>query len=299
MTIITDLFSSRKKSSKTVLALNTIAENPRKTVIYSFLESVIIESSSKVDEMLRLEYLIKKNKGLFVLIKNPTKDQRLDLIEYLTTCSTEDFLDAIEIFLKIKIENINSYVSRGYTPYPKSILESCLKKRNIFVSEFNDIMKLNSIIYRIKDSRIIAIDSELQYKQLIEPTFALLYEERFKLANEEFVRALENYRKGDNDGAIREANNAFESTIKVVTGRDGDATQLLQECKRQGIISPEYEKIGTHLDKLFQTLPAMRNTKSDAHGQGKEKRVIPPRDALLALNLAATFISYIGSHKKN
>jgi len=295
MEFLDDLWPHKKNGD----ASEPISEKTRNKIIraidesrYVYLNPLASSLSGeprRFDELEQLEYEILKQNGYGGRLPYSTRGLSLEsTIEYLITCTTNEFLQTIEIYVSMKIDNIQT------RSFPTDLMQK-------FIINFNKIMSIDSLPYRLEINKVILVDSELHYQELIKPTLKLLGDPKFESANNEFRRALEQQRKGrdTNDdvarnSAIREANNAFESVMKVKVGNDDlTAEQLITECKKKNIIAPQYENFGIETKKLFQTLPKLRHDKSDAHGKGDKKIRSSDRDVSFAINLAATFIIYV------
>jgi hypothetical protein len=172
-----------------------------------------------------------------------------------------------------------------------------------FAQQINDIFGLDGIGYELiyRDSRYIFIrmDSKYLHAKVTKKTLTLLSDDFFKTPLEEFIAAHEHYRHKRYGEAITLANSAFESVIKLITGkRSGDASQLIAELNKtrisgEPIIPPFYDGFQTELKKLLQALPTTRNKFGAAHGKGDEPLEVDKSYSAFALHLAGTYIAFL------
>ena len=180
------------------------------------------------------------------------------------------------------------------------------KRRGISITADETIETLNvrfqraGVGYRFDGGMLIRVDSELLHSEVVRPALVLLHQQGFEGPCAEFLKAHAHYRSGDTRAAITEANNAFESTLKVICDQSdwsypkgATASRLLKVVRDNGLL-PEY------LDKSFDQLAATLNSglpkvrgEEGAHGQGSEPRETPDHVAAYALHLAAAQILFL------
>lgn len=128
----------------------------------------------------------------------------------------------------------------------------------------------------------------------------MLYEEGFDGAEEEFRKAFEYRRKGDNKNAILEAGKSFESVMKTICDKKEyrydkakDTAKTLINILEHNNFYPSY--MSAHMASLRTTLetglPVVRNKKA-GHGQGSTVALISDEFAEYALNLARQILCY-------
>jgi hypothetical protein len=192
---------------------------------------------------------------------------------FIKRCKTEHFFDLLEIYfcLLSKFE-IRTSDGRSAKELP---------------GELNDFFTRDRVGYRMdKDGNIVKIGSEFVYQNVLTPAITLLDTFGFKGPLEEYRKALEYYRKKDAKNAIHWANNAFESTLKAVTGKsNGEASKLIEDAIRVGLLPKYYEK-------TFQLLPITRNNMG-GHGQGATPISINDSYAEFAINLSGVLIVFL------
>lgn len=166
------------------------------------------------------------------------------------------------------------------------------------IIELNNRFKQHNLGYEFVNGEIIRIDNTFIHKEIIKPALKLLYDEKFIGAEEEFRKAFENKRNGDNKNAILEAGKAFESTMKTICDKKGyaynktkDTAKTLIQILEKNNFFPIY--MAGHLKGVITTLetglPVVRN-KNSGHGQGNNVISIPDEIVEYALDLAASNI---------
>jgi hypothetical protein len=154
--------------------------------------------------------------------------------------------------------------------------------------------------YRFANDRIIRVDDEYLYSQVTVPAINALTSHGFDRALQEFMSAHQHYLRGEIGDAITDANNAFESTMKVIAERrniispgNANATDLIKLMTRD-VLPPTLSSSLTSFRSLLQALPTLRNTTPGAaHGGGSDSGNAPTYLAEYALNLAAANISML------
>ena len=168
------------------------------------------------------------------------------------------------------------------------------------ISEFNERFKRAGVGYRYESGVIVRIDSEFIHSEIVKPMLSYLSKPGFEGPRDEMMKAYAHYRAGDNRSAITEANNAFESVLKVICDRrnwayqTGSTVSRLLSIVRENGLFPKYMQ--NSFEQLAATLKSglsqIRNEES-THGQGKNIRDTPNHVAAYALHLAAVQISFL------
>lgn len=126
-------------------------------------------------------------------------------------------------------------------------------------SRLNAVCEEEGVGYRWTDGELIRFDDPVAHAEAVEPAMELLAAGQFGQANAEFRRTLECYRSGAWRDAITNANAAFESVLKVVTGKHNlTAGPLIAEARRQGVIPGYMQSSAENLAKVMNVVPAVR-----------------------------------------
>ena len=227
--------------------------------------------------------------GVHSLCGAQTKGQ--EVVDFLSICTTEQFVDIVELCVRIIDREIRRWPSferesHGIEQAPDEALD-----------EINHRFRRSGFGFQFVSGQAIRVDSEYVHEEVVKPALRILSAPEYEGARDEFLSAHRHYRNGDNEEAITEAAKSFESTMKAICDRKGwtyakgaRASDLLKAI-RANHLWPDY--LDGAFDQLLATLssglPQVRND-SGAHGQGAAKRETPPYVAAYALHLAASKI---------
>lgn len=221
--------------------------------------------------------------------------------KYIAIASGIDFLDMLDLVFHIIDDGLRKIQFKRESELDiKEVIDKAIE-------ELNYRFKQHNLGYEFLNSEIIRIDNKILHQEVVKPALKLLYEEGFDGAEEEFRKAFEYRRKGDNRNAILEAGKSFESTMKTICDKKGytydkakDTAKTLIKILESNNFYPTY--MSSHMASLRTTLetglPVVRN-KNAGHGQGSTVVSISDEFAEYALNLAATnIVLLVGIYKK-
>ena len=168
------------------------------------------------------------------------------------------------------------------------------------IEELNERFRRAGVGYSFEEGEMLRIDSELIHNEVVRPALRFLNHRGFQGPRDEFLRAHAHYRGGENKAAITDANNAFESTLKVICENHGwvcppgaTASSLVKVVKQNGLLPDYLEKSFDQLAATLQSgLPKVRGEEG-AHGQGGKSRRTPGYVAAYALHFAAAKILFL------
>ncbi|MCI9201710.1 MAG: hypothetical protein HFI03_15265 [Lachnospiraceae bacterium] len=221
--------------------------------------------------------------------------------EFVDESFNDAFLDLVDY-----IFHLFDVGCRDIQPRYRSDLDTNMLV-NKAVEELNYRFKQHNLGYEFVNGEIIRIDNKVIHQEVIKPALRLLYEEGFEGAEEEFRKAFEYRRKGDNKNAILEAGKSFESVMKTICDKKEykydkakDTAKALINILEHNNFYPSY--MSAHMASLRTTLetglPVVRNKKA-GHGQGSTVEFISDEFAEYALNLAAANIVLLVGIYKN
>lgn len=139
--------------------------------------------------------------------------------------SNLDFLDFIDFILYIfnnkgREVDFPQYLFNMFNNMENNNYDAIIKEVNSgidkAIEELNYRFKQHNLGYEFVNGEIISIDNKGLHQEVVKPALRLLYEGGFDGAEEEFRKAFEYRRKGDNRNAILEAGKSFESTMKTI-----------------------------------------------------------------------------------
>lgn len=107
-----------------------------------------------------------------------------------------------------KPSNLEGFILRGnYPPYLFDTLELFYlmlddQNKNLFQSDFNQIMEESDLRWRMAEGKIFPVDSTYIEEEIIRRSYKLLQEAKFQGALQEFEKARIDLSNGDLEGAI-------------------------------------------------------------------------------------------------
>ena len=255
---------------------------------YSFYASDYqIHQFNDLAMMLRHEY------GVLVL---PSKNyhKRMNLRDELINFFLEEkdinkALDAVELSFKLIVDDPNF---KEFSPDP--------------VEELNYRFNEHGVGYKFDSQQIIQIDSEFVHSEVVIPALRLLNQKHFAGAQEEFLKAHGQYRKGQYKEALDNCLKAFESVMKAICDKKGwkysktaTAKILIKICFDNGLIPLFWQKnYSTLIDLLRNSVPTGRN-KVGGHGQGTTPITVPDYLVAYMIHMTASAIVFLAEAEKN
>lgn len=237
--------------------------------------------------------------------------------QFISEASSPEFLDFLDFVFYIfngegREVDVPQYYHNAFVgAVENNIYDTIIKEVNNgidkAIAELNYRFKQHNLGYEFVNGEVIRIDNKMIHQEVIKPALRLLYEEGFDGAEEEFRKAFEYRRKGDNKNAILEAGKSFESTMKTICDKKNytydkakDTAKKLIEILESNNFYPAY--MSSHMASLRTTLetglPVVRNKKA-GHGQGSTVEPISDEFVEYALNLAATnIVLLVGIYKR-
>lgn len=296
---ITDLYSKRLKRMlgevPDIYIYDEIPYNLRVQIVHIIQDTIGIRKSNFTDKPGEIyEYVFNTlchEYGKFSLVKgNNGSHEEQVLIFLLKEQDVEKILDAIELsFICI------SEISDDYN-YHTSVKIS----PDEAISDLNERFRESGIGYSFDGGQIIRIDSTYIHEEITKPTIALLQNNKFKDANEEYLKAHEHYRYGRNEECLNDCLKAFESTMITICeekswtyNQKDAANNLIEVCFENGLV-PKYLKseLTTLKSLLKDGIPTIRNKKS-AHGQGQTPQKVDDEITRYGLNLTGVNIIFL------
>ena len=270
---IFDIFSRRRKESERMRI--SLTKEFRNRVIMlcndgfagsSFPGHPIKRSQFWSEMHINLKYL----HGRPALAGRNTESAERDVIAFLDGCSDEHFLDFVE------------YASRSQAP------NAATKRNAEFIRSVNEFFDLDALPFhltgfelsdlesvhpsaigiptsepdatiRVKTvsafPQVICKEDQILHQEAIEPTLLLLKESHFTSANEEFLEALKDYRKGDYRDSVGKCGSSLESVMKVICARkkwayqETDVASKLIKTISSTIYSRYILRAAAHVDR--------------------------------------------------
>jgi len=234
--------------------------------------------------------------GRFTLIEKGYNDSHMEQVLnfLLQTDNTEEVLDVVELSFKY----IDRVIKKNYYQYTSNT--DVKIKPDDAIQDLNDRFKEHGIGYSFDGGEMIRIDSTYIHSEITKPTISLLWNRKFRGANEEYLKAHEHYRHGRNKECLTECLKSFESTMKVICDekrwaykKTDTVKKLIQLCFKNGLVPTFTQNQFTSLQNLLESgIPTIRN-KLGGHGQGQIPQKVDDEMTRYGLNLTGTNIIFL------
>lgn len=244
--------------------------------------------------------IFRRKNGVFTLI--PGRDRRNinpydEIIVFIQTCSTEDFLDLVEASFRI-VDRVTR--KKDYRGDPNANARA-----SEAITELNIRFKEAGVGYQFVDGHIIRVDSELIHQEAVKPALRLLNTKEYAGAHEEFINAYDHYKAGKNKEALNDCLKAFESTMKAICDKQGwtyqpgdTAKKLIDICFEKGLIPSFWQQQFNSLRSLLESsIPTGRN-KLSGHGQGATPQAVPDYLTAYMLHMTASTLVFLTTAEK-
>jgi hypothetical protein len=227
-----------------------------------------------------------------------SRSQQEDVLDFLQECSDEHFLDAVEYFFQVN-------ASRNFRANQEEL-----------IGQINQFLKIDELPYYLTESvweeidthlfgnptkgtqlreypKIIRKDSDLLHATAIEPTLALLRKPDLLNANEEFMLALEDYKKGDFKDCLSKCCSSLESVMKVICDRKKYSYQSSDSASPLLKTILSKSNLDTFWEQPIILIATIRNKLSSSHGAGIQPKSVPQHVAKYAINATASAILFL------
>lgn len=295
--MILNLFSKRQKQARgevpDVYVYDALPVPLRVQIVHIFQDMIGADGYHSNGIYKLVDDALCRERGLFHLVRHAESHHEAVRDYFLNEKSTEYALDVVELIFKLvdyKLENDYGFKNHAHR---KIDFDDA-------VIELNGRFKEHGVGYQFEGAEIIRVDSEFLHAEAVKPTLAILRDNNFKGASDEFLKAHEHYRHKRFKESLVEALKALESTMKTVCKLRGWKTQpndtaknLIAVCFDNGLFPAYFQTQFSSMRQLLESgVPTVRN-KVAGHGQGADPLIVPEYLARYALNLSATTILLI------
>ncbi len=291
-----NLFSKRQKKLRgevpEVYTYDDLNDNLRTQIIYAFNDAFDKNNGKKVRDVYEeIRKILLREYGLLFLANNQYDNPEDDFLKfYFKEDDFEKVIDAIELickFIDYKIRKNPWDYSQRFNPDQALI-------------EINERFKEHGIGYSYENGEIIRIDSTFVHSEITKPTIALLWNEKFSGANEEYMKAHDHYLHGRNKECLNDCLKSFESVLKTICkekkwqfNQSDTSKKLIKICFENELVPSFTQNQFTSLQNLLESgIPTIRN-KLGGHGQGTEKITVDDIMTRYALNLTGSNIIFL------
>lgn len=242
---------------------------------------------------LDIEKVFKREKGVHVLGNGTFAAQRV--IGYMTDCSTEDWLDLLELIcVIIAVSATDNFRQERYD-------WSIKLEADAAIHEVNYRLRQAAVGFQVEDGHLIKVASQFIHADVVVPALTILREERFGAANEEFRKAHKEFREGDYRDCITDCGKALESVFKVLAaergwqgvGNNSQLAALIKAAADNGLFASYMPEQINGIKALVQGVGTVRN-KDGAHGAGTAEARADEDLAAYQLHQTASALIFIG-----
>ena len=301
---IYDIFSKREKrlqgSTSDVFAYDHLPKELRNQIVQIWFDTlgnpdaVWHHNATGLYDM--IVKVLCREYGVFELHKETINRQlssMRDLVMFFTKESDINrCLDAVELSFRAIDEFTRSY---DYARQPEAD-----KLATEAIEELNQRLMEHGVGYQFTNGEIIRVDSELLHAEVVKPALRLLNQAQYAGAQQEFLKAHEHYRHGNQKEALNEALKAFESVMKSICDRhswacksNGTAKDLIQACLDNNLLPPFWQSHFSALRSLLESgIPTGRN-RLGGHGQGVNEVTVPNHLVAFMLHMTASAIVFL------
>lgn len=240
--------------------------------------------------------------GRFKLVDDHIlRDKTGDASAFLLSCKDEEFLDFVEYIFRVEsvyhisiepneiVADLNELFTSENIGYE---LTERVEERVIEHGQPGEVIKL------VAHPKVIHKDDQAVHATIIKPVLELLADPKYKMANQEYREALEDYRKGDYGDCLTKACSAYESVMKIICAEK--KWPYNQNDTAQRLITTIIDKAGLapYYEQLLMTPVMLRNKLSKSHGAGATPKTPSENVARFAINSAASAIIFLVNETK-
>jgi hypothetical protein len=242
--------------------------------------------------------------GRLQLYDKYSNSKYADAGNFLLNCKDEEFLDFIEYIFKVKciwrfdsdaiVDGINMIFASENVGYELThpIREEKTESGNYMIHSPHKVITI--IMY----PKVLRKDSEVVHSDVIKPALQLIGDPKYKSANDEYLNALEDYRKGEYRDCLTKCCAAFESVMKIICEKKGWAYSQTDSAGSLVTILIKNLKIEPFFEPMLMIIATLRNRLSTSHGAGTKPKEVSQNLARYSLNMTASTILFLIAEAK-
>lgn len=196
-------------------------------------------------------------------------------------------------------KTLREIVETGDGKYVLDIVELACQEMNgdeceALRQKTNQIFDMHECPWRIVNGEFFKLDADFMGARLAGTAHDALAANGFTGAADEYAKARQYLATDAIKEAIINANNSFESVMKVLTGQSHlNADKLIKALQNQGYLDDLPDSVRSSFgEQVLKALPSLRN-RLGGHGQGAEVISVPKIYGELAVQLAAAFHNFL------
>ena len=215
-----------------------------------------------------------------------------DFLDFVDTCSDEHFLGFLEFVFQANsyfraspdenamVEQINHFLLLDDLPYAVTpfVRETRMDQ---FLGHPREVRAL------VSTPKVVLREHQVAHAEAVAPAIELLADKGFSSATQEFLAALEDYRKGRYGDCLTKCGAAFESTMKLICDRRKWAYQPTDTAAALLRVVMTNSGMESYFESPLLIIATMRNRLSSSHGAGAHPRAVPSHRARYVVNATA------------
>jgi hypothetical protein len=178
------------------------------------------------------------------------------------------------------------------------LTEMVREKTEISAPEYLQVAGKVTVSKILSHPQIIRKDSQVIHTMATKPALQLLSDPKFKTANQEYLEALDDYRKGDYGDCLTKSCSAFESVMKIVCDKNGWAYKQTDTAGKLIKIIVDNTDLDSYFEHPLIVIATLRNKHSKSHGAGTQPKKVSQNLAQYALNSTAAAILLVATAAK-
>lgn len=238
--------------------------------------------------------------GRPVLSQAQVRSPAEDAAAFVERCTTPEFFDFIETSFKIDcswrvfneenefVDAVNEIFRMEGAPYQLTPGVTRGEPNPATTGRFAG----GTHIVRVAFPKVVRVEDEVAHTEAVLPALSVLADPAYSGSNDEFRKALDDYRKGDFEDCLVKCGSAFESALKVLCRKNRLPFDEIKDTA-----GPLLDKVlphssldtGTFKEPLI-AIARMRNRLSAAHGGGSKVKIVQRHVAQYALTSTAAAI---------
>lgn len=240
--------------------------------------------------------IICREYGVFFLSSNdPSESYEIRIHNFILQ---EDNIEKVFDIIELIFETMLKYIKKNIESYNHNTFTRI--SPDDALSELNYRFKEHGVGFQFENGKIMRVDSTYMHSEVVKPSLKLLFNKKFRGANDEYLSAFEHYRHGKNKECLADCLKAFESTMKIICKEKGWAfnetdtsKKLINICFQNGLVPNFTQNQFSSLRNLLESgIPTIRN-KLGGHGQGQIPQKVDDEMARYALNLTGANIIFL------
>ncbi|WP_237055373.1 STM4504/CBY_0614 family protein [Microbulbifer sediminum] len=309
---VIDLYSKRQKALKgevqDVYLYDEIPQSLRVQITYIWSDTLGNEQDywlqSEVKEVYRrIVNRLCREYGVYQLPHSrPVRpEDRMYLEElrdfFLEEKDVDRVLDVVEQTFKMMFILPRVYRHKG--------VDRIRERVRFGIEELNKRFNEHAIGFEFVSGEIVRVDSALIHSEVVKPALRLLSEREYSGSQDEFLKAFEHYRKGNNKEALNDCLKSFESTMIAICNKRGwelpskiTARSLINVCFENGLIPAFWDQHFSSLRSMLESgIPTGRNRLS-GHGQGEVPTEVPGYLVAFMLHMTASALVFLAEAER-